>query len=30
MGRFLFVGEFPEWSNEPGIFTNASADFEEV
>lgn len=30
MGRFIFTGEAPEWSNEPGIFTTASADFEEA
>jgi hypothetical protein len=30
MGRFIFNGEFPEWSNEPGVFTSASLDFEEA
>jgi hypothetical protein len=30
MGRFLFSGEFPEWSNDPGVITTASADFEEA
>lgn len=30
MGRFLFVGEFPQWSSVPGIFTTVSADFEEA
>jgi len=30
MGRFIFAGEAPEWSNEPGVFTTASADFEEA
>lgn len=30
MGRFIFGGEIPEWVNEPGVFTTASADFEEA
>lgn len=29
MTRYVFTGELPEWQNEPGVFTNASADFEE-
>jgi len=30
MGRFIFTGEFPEWSTEPGFITTASAEFEEA
>jgi hypothetical protein len=30
MMRGIFVGEFPEWINEPGIITTASAEFEEA
>lgn len=30
MGRFIFTGDVPQWSNEPGIFTTASAEFEEA
>ncbi len=29
-GRFIFAGDLPQWSTEPGIITTASADFEEV
>lgn len=29
MGRFMFGGEFVGWNDEPGVFTRASADFEE-
>lgn len=30
MGRFIFVGEAPEWSTGPGIISSASAEFEET
>lgn len=30
MGRFLFTGDMPQWTNEPGVFTTASAEFEEA
>lgn len=30
MGRFLYAGtSFAEWSNDPGVWTNVSLDFEE-
>jgi len=30
MGRFIFTGDLAGWDNEPGIFTRASAEFEEA
>ena len=30
MSRCIFVGDLPQWTNEPGIFTTCSADFEET
>jgi hypothetical protein len=30
MMRAIFTGDMPQWSSEPGIFTTASAEFEEV
>lgn len=29
-GRFIFSGDMPEWSTDPGIITRASTEFEEV
>lgn len=29
-GRFIFSGDMPEWSTDPGIITTASTEFEEV
>lgn len=29
MGRFIFSGQFPQWSNTPGVFTTIDGDFEE-
>ncbi len=30
MARCLFKGDVPRWSNRPGVFTTASAEFEEA
>lgn len=30
MGRFLYAGQFPEWLNEPGIYSSAAGEFEEA
>jgi hypothetical protein len=30
MGRFACVSDSPEWLNDPGVFTTASLEFEEV
>lgn len=29
MGRFIFSGQYPQWSNLPGVFTTSDVDFEE-
>lgn len=29
MGKFVYSGNNPEWSNDPGVFSAASFDFEE-
>lgn len=30
MGRWVFIGQAPEWMNEPGVFSSATLDFEEA
>jgi len=30
MGRFLYMGSFPTWINDPGVISSATFDFEEA
>lgn len=30
MARFVFVGQYPQWANVPGVSTTADLDFEEA